>query len=101
MVFTLGIIGIFVSTFFAMIILMGGRPYSFLLPLFGWKKIQFYNGQHSFNPPFVSYAKWDKDGVLIKEPVRYNLTGIGHVRLFENGKADYCGSYDWKIVQKL
>lgn len=64
----------------------------------GYKWVRFYDGQYAFNEDFKTAVKFDKDGKVVGTPYRYNSTKIGRIKMFEDGTADYCGRYKWKIL---
>lgn len=66
-------------------------------PLLGYKKVRLYDGEYDFNEPFVTYVR-EIPGAELQTAFRYNFTKTGRVRLYPNGRAEYCGSYKWMYV---
>lgn len=64
----------------------------------GYTRIQLYDGEHGFNEPFVTVAKFDTHGNVVSKVYRYNATKLGDVRLFSDGTATYHGRYKWKKI---
>lgn len=69
---------------------------SFMWPLWGYKKVKLYDGQYDFNEDFTTYVKY-VPGAEYQTAYRYNFTKIGTVRLYNDGTAEYCGKYKWKL----
>lgn len=64
----------------------------------GYKWVQFYDGQYHFNEDFTTAVKFDDAGNIICTPYRYNSTKVGRIKMCEDGTAEYCGRYKWKII---